>query len=252
MESRLIAHRGEPAHWPENSLKGFRAVLAAGACYVETDVQITADGVAVLSHDDSLLKMTGHDLAITKTTLADILELPSGCPERYGNRFADERIATLGELAALLAQWPKARAFIELKSDGILAFGVRPAVDLMLDASAGASAQCIPISFEYPALQYLRTRTELSIGWVLPAWNRANHRLADALAPEYLFVNRRHLPRPSEPLWSGPWRWVAYTANQTTDIRRLLTRGFDMIETDDIRRVVRELQANPHRGGSHD
>ena len=67
MKSILIAHRGEPASWPENSYQGFEAVLRAGVRYIETDVQMTADGVAVLSHDPTLLRITGHDLVVTDT-----------------------------------------------------------------------------------------------------------------------------------------------------------------------------------------
>ena len=242
MDSRLIAHRGEPLHWPENSLRGFRAVLEAGACYVETDVQITADRIPVLCHADSLLRITGHDLPVTETTLADILALPAGHPERFGDRFASNRIATLSEFASLLAEWPKASAFLEIKSASIRAFGVGSAVDLVLEASARVRTQCIPISFEYAALKYLRTNTALPVGWVLPEWSDATHRLADALGPEYLFVNRSRVPGPTEPLWPGPWRWVVYTANRTSDINRLLRRGFDLVETDNISRAMRELQ----------
>lgn len=239
--SRLIGHRGEPLHWPENSLRGFRAALQAGARYVETDVQITADRVAVLCHDDSLLKMTGHDLPVTRATLAKIRALPAGYPARFGDRFAAERIATLGEFAALLGAWPNARAFIEIKSASIQAFGIGPVADLTLDAIGAARTQCIPLSFEYPVLKDVRSKSGLPVGWVLPEWNAAARRLADALAPQYLFVNRRRVPDRTEPLWPGPWQWVVYTANRTADIERLFARGFDLVETDDIGRVMHEL-----------
>ncbi len=67
MKPLLIGHRGEPETWPENSYQGFEAVLRAGACYIEADVQITADGVAVLSHDPSLLKITGLNRTVAET-----------------------------------------------------------------------------------------------------------------------------------------------------------------------------------------
>lgn len=241
-EYRLIGHRGEPAHWPENSLRGFRAALEAGACYVETDVQITADRVPVLCHDDSLLKMTGHDLPVTETTSSDVLALPAGFPERFGDRFGGESIATLGEFAAMLAQWPNARAFVEIKLTSVLAFGVRPVVDLIVDALVRVRAQVIPISIEYRALQYLRTNTELPIGWVLPEWSDATRRLADVLEPEYLFVDRKCVPGLTETLWQGPWRWAAYTANRTFEIEHLLEHGFDLVETDVISQMMRDLK----------
>ena len=99
----LIAHRGEPETWPENSLTAYREVLRAGARYLETDVQITADGVAVLSHDPSLLRITDHDQVITETTSTEVLSLPAGHAERFGDRFSSYRITTLAEFVELLA-----------------------------------------------------------------------------------------------------------------------------------------------------
>ena len=163
-------------------------------------MQITADRIPVLCHGDALLRITGHDVPVTETTLADILALPVSRPER----FVSDRIAALSEFASLLAEWPKACAFLEIKSGSIRAFGVESAVDLMLEASVGVRTQCIPISFEYAALKYLRTNTGPPVGWVLPEWNDAPHRLAAALGPEYIFVNRRRAPGPTEPLWPVP------------------------------------------------
>ena len=47
----LFAHRGARAHAPENTLEAFTLGLRLGATGLESDVWITADGVAVLDHD---------------------------------------------------------------------------------------------------------------------------------------------------------------------------------------------------------
>lgn len=47
----LFAHRGARAHAPENTLEAFRLGLRLGATGLESDVWMTADGVAVLDHD---------------------------------------------------------------------------------------------------------------------------------------------------------------------------------------------------------
>ena len=47
----LFAHRGARAHTPENTLESFRTALAMGATGLESDVWLSADGVAVLDHD---------------------------------------------------------------------------------------------------------------------------------------------------------------------------------------------------------
>jgi len=105
MQSILIGHRGEPTSYPENSLSGFEAVLQAGAVYIETDVQITADGVPVLCHDPDVSRLTGHEDVVMQTDYATLRRLPAGYPARFGTRFADARISRLGELASLLKRW---------------------------------------------------------------------------------------------------------------------------------------------------
>jgi len=46
-----FAHRGARAHAPENTLEAFALAIRLGATGLESDVWITADGVAVLDHD---------------------------------------------------------------------------------------------------------------------------------------------------------------------------------------------------------
>lgn len=46
-----FAHRGGRAHAPENTLDAFRLALGLGATGLESDLWLTADGVAVLDHD---------------------------------------------------------------------------------------------------------------------------------------------------------------------------------------------------------
>lgn len=73
-----FAHRGgpqRPAGWrvPDNTLDTFRAALAAGAVGVESDVRLTADGVAVLFHDPTTA--AGASVAALRRA-----ELPSYAP----------------------------------------------------------------------------------------------------------------------------------------------------------------------------
>lgn len=82
------AHRGlwninEPgeANRPENSLAAFRAAVEKGYG-IELDVHLTKDGALVVHHDDSLKRLTGVDIRIAQSTLADVraCQLPNGEP----------------------------------------------------------------------------------------------------------------------------------------------------------------------------
>lgn len=50
----VIAHRGDRAHHPENTLGAFRAALALAPDALELDVHLSADGEVVIIHDPTL------------------------------------------------------------------------------------------------------------------------------------------------------------------------------------------------------
>jgi glycerophosphoryl diester phosphodiesterase len=238
MKSILIAHRGEPETWPENSYAGFEAVLRAGAAYIETDVQMTADGVLVLSHDLSLHRITGLDQSIADTDYQEIRALSAGYPERFGEKYKDLGITRLDDFVALLKQWPQARAFIEIKPASLTAFGIGKVVDAVLRVLEEVVGQAILISFDYEALVYARANCDLPIGWVLPAWSEENRARASELSPEYLFCNRKRLPPAPAALWKGPWKWVVYSVDDASETAPFIKRGIDMLETDVISKLL--------------
>ena len=46
------AHRGGSIEAPENTLESFQYALDLGCSYIETDVQLSADGIPYIFHDD--------------------------------------------------------------------------------------------------------------------------------------------------------------------------------------------------------
>ena len=57
----VIAHRGDSHRAPENTLPAFDLAVALPAHGIETDVQVTRDGKAILFHDLSLKRTTGRE-----------------------------------------------------------------------------------------------------------------------------------------------------------------------------------------------
>ncbi|MCU7852501.1 MAG: glycerophosphodiester phosphodiesterase [Candidatus Thiodiazotropha sp. (ex Monitilora ramsayi)] len=236
MNAVLIAHRGEPVNLPENSLEGFRAVLEAGAHLLETDVQITVDGVPVLCHDPGLLKMTGHDLRVTETSWRDMRELPAGQAEQFGNHFPQVRIARLEDFVVLLGQWPQAQAFVEIKQESLDAFGVESVVYRVLEQLSPVHDQCVVISFNAEVVRLVKAR--IPSGWVLSEWSERSRVLAEQLEPDYLFVSRKRLPGEDKPLWPGRWQWAVYTVDEAAEVARQLSRGIQLVETNNIRSLL--------------
>ncbi|MGN0463261.1 MAG: glycerophosphodiester phosphodiesterase [Acutalibacteraceae bacterium] len=101
---KMIAHRGLSATAPENTLAAFKAACDAGYYGVEYDIQLTGDGVWVVSHDPSLKRMTGENIKIAETELSDLKKIS------YNNganidKYDGITIPTLEETLALVSQY---------------------------------------------------------------------------------------------------------------------------------------------------
>lgn len=78
IKENLIAHRGASAYAPENTMEAIRLAAKMGAKWIETDVQLTADGHLVMVHDATLNRATNGSGYVARTKLADIVGLDSG------------------------------------------------------------------------------------------------------------------------------------------------------------------------------
>jgi glycerophosphoryl diester phosphodiesterase len=109
----VAGHRGDRADAPENTLPAFEAAFANGLDIVETDVQLSADGVPVLIHDPTVDRTTDGSGRVADLTIAELDELDAG--SWYGAEFTGTRIPRLGEFLDLLGAAPHRRALVELK-----------------------------------------------------------------------------------------------------------------------------------------
>jgi glycerophosphoryl diester phosphodiesterase len=126
---RVLAHRGLALDVPENTLLAFAKALAAGADYLETDVHVSADGVAVVSHDPDLSRVAGRDVRVDQLTMRELRDVQLG----QGQGFCS--------LAELLDGFPEARLNIDIKTAGV----ARPAAEAIL--AAGATDRVLIASF---------------------------------------------------------------------------------------------------------
>ena len=95
----IWAHRGMSLQYPENTLEAFRAAAELGPALggIETDVQLSKDGVVMIFHDETLDRVTD-----TKGNLRDFTfeELRRVKIMRHDGTFT--QIPTLEEVLALL------------------------------------------------------------------------------------------------------------------------------------------------------
>jgi glycerophosphoryl diester phosphodiesterase len=74
----LIAHRGGSAEYPENTLQAFDQAIAAGAGWLEFDVQMSRDGELVVIHDTTVDRTTNGTGSVADLTLAQLRSLDAG------------------------------------------------------------------------------------------------------------------------------------------------------------------------------
>ena len=108
LTARPIAHRGlheAAAGVVENTRSAFQAAIA-GHYGIECDLQISADGEAMVHHDDTLGRLTEGDARLDAMAAAALKRVPF--------KATADRMLTLGELCDLVAG--RATLVLELKS----------------------------------------------------------------------------------------------------------------------------------------
>lgn len=109
---RAIAHRGGvvPA---ENTLAAFATAVELGYRHLETDLHATRDGVLVVAHDPTLMRVAGDRRAVARLTHAELAMV------RIAGR---EPVPTFLEL---IDAFPTARITVDLKVDAAVAPFIR-------------------------------------------------------------------------------------------------------------------------------
>ncbi|MBP3927486.1 MAG: hypothetical protein J6D13_09995 [Clostridium sp.] len=82
-EKRFCAHRGLSALMPENTLPAFAAAYALGADEIEFDIRLTKDGRLIVSHDDSLERISDGTGCLRDFTLKELKELNAGAKKGW-------------------------------------------------------------------------------------------------------------------------------------------------------------------------
>ena len=74
----VIAHRGDSAHFPENTIPSFDRALELAADAIEFDLRVSRDGEVVIIHDPTVDRTTNGSGAVDSLTLAELKLLDAG------------------------------------------------------------------------------------------------------------------------------------------------------------------------------
>lgn len=144
----IVAHRGASAEAPENTLPAFALAWKQGADAIEGDFWLTRDGHIACIHDKDTKKVSGKNLVVARSTLADLQKLDVGAWK--DPRWKGTRIPTLPEV---LATVPKQKAiFIEIKCGPEIV----PTLLRQVRASGLAAKQVVFIAFDDKVISALK------------------------------------------------------------------------------------------------
>jgi glycerophosphoryl diester phosphodiesterase len=120
---RIFAHRGLTFERgiqvaDENTIAAFDLALAAGADYLESDIQVTKDQIPVLFHDGDLKRLLGKRTLVSDLTLAEVkqIRLP--------------RQGAIPTLAEALERFPAAKFNLDIKNPKAEAVGIQTILEL--------------------------------------------------------------------------------------------------------------------------
>jgi glycerophosphoryl diester phosphodiesterase len=217
-----FAHRGGASDVPENTMPAFQHAVNLGYRYVETDVQVTSDGVLVAFHDNDLRRTCGRSGRISDLPWSEVrTAMVSGA-------------APIPLMEDMLGTWPELRINIDCKTDA--------AVDPLVACLRRTNSLDRVLLGSFSDARLRRLRKELGdgvctslgpVGVATLRFGRPRH--VDAMAAQVpvkqgpltvtnpAFVDRAHALGLAVHVW---------TIDDPDEIRRLLDLGVDGIMTD--------------------
>lgn len=256
MSTRLAAHRGGAALWPENSLRAFRGALALDADLLEFDVHLAADGVPVVIHDANLDRTTEGTGAVGERTAAELARLRLRGPD---GAVTEERLPTLDAVLALVGP-SRAGLLVEVK-------GPVPGVNVFYERDGGEVR--IEPGPDYPglvdttvaALRAARLLGRANLMGFSPDVPRRARELAPEMATTFLVAAPHVALVQAQPADAIAWarrvgatdaglqhvlvdarvmaaarrdgvRVGVWTVNEEPEMRRLIALGVDVLTSD--------------------
>lgn len=229
----VVGHRGAAGLAPENTMPSFELAIAQGADAIETDVHVSADGVLVCIHDDTVNRTTNGEGRVSELTLARLEALDAS--GRFQATYGTTRIPTLDEVVS----WAKGRTHLVIELKGTRnpdlvsrTIGVLRRHD--------AIAETLLISFDHVALQEARKLAPevltgaLYVGRVANPVGIASACGADVLCPQWSAITQDEV----DAVHRSGLAVSVWTADDPAAIDTSLANGVDAMTSDFPERVI--------------
>lgn len=233
--TQIYAHRGANREAGENTRTAFDRALAYPIDGIETDVQLSSDGVPVLWHDSHLGKLGMPGRQVKDCAFGELQEMDFAV--HFGRGQPPEGIMALDDFVS--AYRARCRLLLEIKSaDHEDEAAWRAKVDKTLaQAGTAQNDHVLVSSFHLPSLIYAH---EQAPAFPLVYNGDSHFKVGDAArlldAHPYLrgvCLHRKRLDAEMADLLRARNKLIAvYTCNSDADIRRALDLGVDILITD--------------------
>ncbi|ADV66515.1 glycerophosphodiester phosphodiesterase [Deinococcus maricopensis] len=251
-----MAHQGGEDLWPSNTLIAYAGAARLGVDMMDTDLHATRDGVLVLSHDDTVDRLTDGHGAIRDLTFAELRALDAGYRftrddgRTYPYRAQGVRIPTAEEAFEQYGHFPWT---IEIKQaqpsiarpfcDLIHRYGMQRKVMVASfsdDAMNDFRRTCpdVPTSMTERELRPLVLLSKVGLAALVPTPGAAAQVPVRSGGLEIVtpaFIRQMHARGVAVHVW---------TINDRAEMQRLIALGVDAIDTDRPDLLREALQAH--------
>jgi glycerophosphoryl diester phosphodiesterase len=240
---RILAHRGlitedSPV---ENTLESFAAALEAGADIIETDIQASKDGVAIVFHDADLSRLAGRPESVTDFDYAQLAEI-----ELLGG-------GRISSLEAVLMAFPAAKFNLDVKSAAAisavaevvnrLGCNDRVLITSFSEARRSKTLALLPLKTASSAsaalLIAIYVLIALGLSFFVPVCSKRVKALQVPTKAGFLRLDRSRFIRAVHRSGIEIHFW---TINEAGEMKRLVSLGADGIVTDRADLAVKTLR----------
>ncbi len=177
-----VAHAGGDLEAPHSTLFAMRSAVAGGADVIELDVRLSADGVMIVQHDETVDRTTSSTGAVASKTLAELQSLDNAywfvpdcwsCHDRPAEEYRYRGIRTgevpppagfgpddfaIPTLEQVAATFRHRLLDIEIKSEGANGLAIASALAAFIDDPAhGRRDRYVVASFDDTALAHFKS-----------------------------------------------------------------------------------------------
>lgn len=243
----LIAHRGESADAPENTVAAVQLAWDRGVPAAEIDVHLTRDDRLLVIHDANTRRTTGVSRVVRDSDLADLTGLDAGSWKAA--RWRNERLPTLEEVLATVPEGRKLYIEVKVGAEAI------PALERAIQLHARRVDDLVIISFQADAIAEAKRRLPEIPAYYLASFKRDSTTGEFSPTVDDLIRTAKEIRADGLDLsWNGPvdagfvrkvkaegLGMYVWTVDDPEVARRLIAAGVDGITTNRAEALGREL-----------